>query len=198
MLPIMTALGMVDMIAEFSERYPKLELNIVELGSNALLDKVRINELDAAIAILTEDMINDQIKAVQLLESGVVAAIPSGHRLSGRKLLTVSDLGGERFVLMSGNYNMQRLVLDKLQRQGIPYSVFSECNQIETCFYLCRKGFGITFCSDEMQRHYACEELSFIPVKGISKRKIYLLYSKDPAYHPALRCLLDFVREKYS
>ena len=197
LLPIMIHLGMDEMVSDFAEEHPYYSLKITEQGSQSLINSVLNNDLDAALAILTNANYDDRLHYIKLMESSIVAVVPAQHPLAKKESLVFDDFAGTKLVLTNGNFNMQRLILDELDKRNIQYDMFSQCNQIETCFSLASKGFGIAFCTEQTAKYYHFGNLVYIPILGITKRAIYLIYTKTPEYHPVLNSFINFATEYY-
>ena len=197
LLPIMIHLEMDKMVADFADEYPYYNLKIVEQGSQSLINSVLNNDLDAALAILTNTNNDNRLHYIKLMESKLVAVVPVQHPLAKKKSLVFEDFEETKLVLTNGNFNMQKLILDELDSRDIHYDTFSQCNQIETCFSLASKGFGIAFSSEQTAEYYHFDNLVYIPILGIPKRTIYLIYTKTPEYHPVLNSFINFATEYY-
>lgn len=196
-LPVMVPLGIPDALTAFAKQYPLLQVDLTEEGSFALIHKIKTNELDAAFVNLLSHDSEDDIYQIKLTESRFVAALNSAHPLAQRTELTLTDLKEQPLIITSESFNMQRMILAELDHENIPYRIAASCNQIESCFRLVDKGFGISFCSEEASEYYFYKNVQYIPIQGIPSRALYLIYKKDPAYYPALQTFVSFVREWY-
>ncbi len=197
LLPIMAPIGLMDMLAEFREEFPDFDLSVSEAGSRVLIEKTIQNETDAAIVIMRDTETVQDLHSVLLKESLFAAAVPSDHRLAVHKTLKTEDFYDEQLILPQGTFNLQNMILDRLNAKAIPYHLFASCSQTETCFALASNHFGITFCSMEMAEHCQYKNLIFIPVEDIPLRKIWLVYKKTPEYHPALNEFINFVKDYF-
>lgn len=196
-LPTMVSLGIPDMISEFRDQYSSLEVTLREMGSSGLYQSVNIGELDVAFAILDHDFPDEEIHRIQLMESGVVAVVNTANPLSKQKELSLHALKGQHIISSSADFSFPNYYLTPLVQQNIPHMVSSICNQIESSFALVEKNFGITFCSEEISRHYTYKNVVYIPVREIPSRKIYLIYKKSPEYHPTLQAFIEFILKRY-
>lgn len=196
-LSIMVPLGIPDVLTAFTSQYPSLRITLTESGSYELINKVNINELDVAFAILSDDNLKEDFYQIKLTESRLVAAVNASHPLAQRKKITQGDLRNQKLVIPSESFNIQRMILNELDRRDIPYQVAASCNQIDTCFRLVDQGFGISFCSEETTEYYSYENVRYIPVQDIAPRPLYLIYKKNPAYYPALQTFVLFARNYY-
>ena len=175
----------------------RLHVTISEQGSNEIISRIEQDELDAAIVLLTDNNKHKNIKAIKIMESAVVAVFPSTHQLAKKRYIMIKDLQDEKLIIPTGNFNLQRIILNRMEEMGIRYKKFFSCSQIETCFVLVSKGLGISFCSEAMIKNSKYENIAYVPMKEIENRKIYLVYSKNLEYHPALDKFVKFVENYY-
>ena len=113
---IFTNIGFVDLpglFGEFHKLHPlvDLQLGASAAGSTGLADDVRRGRVDVAFMGLP---LNDLagLDVLTLAETRFVAVLPLGHPLSGRKSLTLRDLGDEKFVDTPAGFG-NRVVIDR-------------------------------------------------------------------------------------
>lgn len=196
-LSVMVPLGIPDVLQAFSRQNPALGLTLVEEGSNELVSRIHKNELDTAFVILPENNQEEGVYKSKLMESRMVAVVNTAHPMAKRTELTLEDLRDQALVVTTGSFNMQRLFLNTLEEKDIPYQISAVCNQIETCFRLVDKGFGISYCSEQTTEYYRFENIKYIPIREMTPRSVYLVYKKNPVYHPAIKAFVTFVRDWY-
>jgi LysR family transcriptional regulator for metE and metH len=79
--------------------YPKLNVKIVMEATHKPLQKLLNNDLDVGI---TSDPLNDKsIRYIELFKDEVMAVVPSGHALSGKKHLSADDFANEVLIIHS-------------------------------------------------------------------------------------------------
>ena len=196
-LSVMAPLGIPEVLSAFSKQYPALQLTLMEAGSYDLVNRVKMNELDAAFVILFNAEKEEELYQIKLLESDLMAVVHIDDPLAQRKELILKDLEEQRLIVSTENYNMQRLILSQLDQRNIPYQIAASCNQVETCFRLVDEGFGISYSSRETSLYYKYDHVRCILIRDVPARPVYLVYKKRPEYHPALRAFVSFVQEWY-
>src|SRR5690606_2474329 len=103
-------------IPPIRERYPDLQLLLVEAKSDELLARLRDGRLDAAILALP--MHDDQLHQEYLFEEPFVLAVPEQHRLAGQAALSVDDLANENLLLLEDGHCLRRQTLDVCHLAG--------------------------------------------------------------------------------
>ncbi|HEX2082068.1 MAG TPA: LysR substrate-binding domain-containing protein, partial [Xanthomonadaceae bacterium] len=84
------------------ERFPRLELLLVEEKSDVLLARLREGRLDAGLLALP--IHDDQLHAEFLFEEPFLLAVPEAHPLARRDALRLSDLAQEKLLLLEDGH----------------------------------------------------------------------------------------------
>lgn len=87
--------------------YPKLEVKIIMEATHKPLQKLLDNELD--LGITTDPWDNKSIKYVNMFKDEVMAVLPVGHPLAGKKYLTENDF--ENLTLIIHSYPLETVTV---------------------------------------------------------------------------------------
>ena len=124
------------------ERFPQLELLLVEEKSDVLLAQLRNGQLDAALLALP---INDEQLHVEFLfEEPFVLAAPEGHPLTARAHLTLADLGDQRLLLLQDGHCLRDQALDVCHMAGATEKSEFQATSLETLRQMVAANVGIT------------------------------------------------------
>jgi DNA-binding transcriptional LysR family regulator len=85
-------------VAAFSRAHPGVALELHQLEPAPALRGVRAGELDLAVVYGFEPPDDETIERTHLLDDPYAVALPSRHRLAGRKRVALTDLAAERWV----------------------------------------------------------------------------------------------------
>lgn len=96
-IPTVTALDVPGTIARFRSAYPRTRVELVVGNSDVLAREVREGRLDAALLGLRDDAAPRGVTTTVLARDRLVAVLPHGHRLAGRRTLRLSQLADEVF-----------------------------------------------------------------------------------------------------
>jgi LysR family transcriptional regulator of abg operon len=130
----------------------RLRVQIREHSSPELLERLHAGDLDVVVARFLPD---EESALLGPTDSGIVferlfdeemqVAVRPDHRLAGRKVVTLEDLAGERWILQSGP-NMTRRASDALYRQaGLPPPVPAiESDSTPSSLRMVEAGVGIS------------------------------------------------------
>lgn len=197
MLSVMVPLGFPELIQAFSKLYPSIEISILESGSFELVNSTKKSEIDVALVIIPDINEVEDLYRIKIMESRLMAAINVNNVLTQNDSINLEMLGDQKLIMTTGNFNLQRLIQSRFVTMEVPYNISAVCNQVETCLALVDKGFGISFCSEDIVDYYKFPNVRYIPMESMPTRKIYMVYKKPLEYHPNLKSFVDFASKYY-
>ncbi|MDH5833148.1 LysR substrate-binding domain-containing protein [Luteimonas kalidii] len=129
-------------IPAIRERFPDLQLLLVEEKSDELLARLRDGRLDAAILALPVH--DEQLHHEYLFEEPFLLAVPERHRLAGRRALGVEELANEHLLLLEDGHCLRRQTLDVCQLAGAHETSEFRATSLETLRQMVAANVGIT------------------------------------------------------
>jgi len=157
------------------DRYPRLELLLVEEKTDEILALLRDGRLDAGVLALP--LPGDDLEQRPLFEEDFVLAVPAGHRLAqeGADRADLSVLAGERLLLLEEGHCLRDQALSVCRSGGASERDGFRATSLETLRQMVAAGVGMTL----------LPELStLLPVAGSSV--VRLLPFTDPAPRRAI------------
>ncbi|CAM4191648.1 LysR family transcriptional regulator [Gillisia limnaea] len=128
----------------FIKKYPKVKLNIEELNTDTIIERLKEGHLDAAIAATPLEMEN--IKEQVLYYEPFVAYIPQSHRLSKLEKLKIEDLDIDDILLLEDGHCFKDGILNlcKTSKKSNDDHFQLESGSFETLVKLANEGLGMT------------------------------------------------------
>ncbi len=121
--------------------YPRLNVKIVMEATHKPLQKLLNNDLDVGI---TSDPLNDKsIRYIELFKDEVMAVVPAGHALSGKKYLQAEDFANE--VLIIHSYPLETVTVYQhfLKEQKVQPKEIIAIPLTEVALEMVKAGMGI-------------------------------------------------------
>ena len=144
------AVDLSGLLARFHHRYPGIELSVREGLSVDLLDALGADEVDLAFVTTVGAVFGlaglEQPTgiAMQLVaEEPLVAVLPPGHRLAGRKQIKVDTLRDERFVGFRSGATIRRRLSEVTDQAGFLPEMLFETNDVTRIRSLVAEGLGV-------------------------------------------------------
>lgn len=141
-LPTIAPYLLPDIMAEFMNKYPGVELVIHEDTTAHLLKQALTCEIDLAIASLP--LPDRQFEIQELFSEELLLALPAGHPLTRKRKITLADLRTERLIVMKEGHCLGDQVMGFCERSDLRSSISFRSAQLETIQSLVRAGMGIS------------------------------------------------------
>ena len=154
-------------VPRIRERFPQLELLLIEEKTDVILRQLHEGKLDAGVLALP--LHGDQLHVEFLFEEPFVLAVPEGHALAKREALSMRDLAHESLLLLEDGHCMREHSLDVCHLAGASEKTGFRATSLETLRQMVAANVGITL-------------LPLLAVKPpvASSRHVHLLPFRDP------------------
>jgi LysR family hydrogen peroxide-inducible transcriptional activator len=141
-LPSIAAYLLPQAIACFQQRYPDVELQLIESVQAQLLAWVQQGTVDFSIMGLPVG--DPQLRYLSLWRDEFVLMVPQEHALARQRAVRLAELVTERFILYPKGAGGRELILDACRRAGFEPRVGFESDDRETILGLVAAGVGVT------------------------------------------------------
>jgi DNA-binding transcriptional LysR family regulator len=156
--PVGSSTLFAPLFAIYHQRYPGIEVRLVEHGSAQLGESLRAGEIDFAGILLPAP---EDFDWAPVRHEPLVALLPSAHLLSARPSVSLADLKEIPFVLFEGSFALHRIILDACRRAGFEPRVVAYSSQMDFMVELVSAGLGVTFLprmiASQRQRAEVCQ-----------------------------------------
>ena len=177
------------------ERFPRLELLLVEDKTDALLERLRDGRLDAAVLALP--LADEQLHAEPLFDEPFVLATPAGHPLADRGPLSIDDLDDQRLLLLEEGHCLREQALDVCRLAGAGERDF-RATSLETLRQMVAAGVGSTLLPVLAVQPPVpvLPGIRLVPFKGEPPfRRVALVWRRSSAIDELLRGLAAEIRQ---
>lgn len=141
-LPTIAPYLLPGVIAQFSEKYPGVEVVVQEETTARLLKMTAAFEVD--LAIVSPPIDETGLEVQRLFSEELLLAVPVNHALAQKKSVKLADLEVERFILMKEGHCLGDQVLGFCNRRNFQPRVSCRSAQIETVQALVATGLGVS------------------------------------------------------
>lgn len=176
-------------LAEFRHQHPGVEVVLREENQSALFEEmVHDGELD--LAIIRFPKRRPDLESRFLLREPMVLVLPPGHRLVGRRGVTLAELALEPFVHMKAGYGLRELFEDVCRKAGFEPRIVVETSQLGSVMGLVLAGVGITV----VPQMAAPSEGRRIPIRDpYAYRDLGVVWRQGQALSPASAAFLEML-----
>ena len=181
-------------VPQLRERFPQLELLLIEEKSDVLLARLREGKLDATLLALP--LHDDQLHAEWLFDEPFVLAAPRQHALASRTSLAMAELSDETLLLLEDGHCLREQALDVCRLSGAQERTGFRATSLETLRQMVAAGVGVTLLP-ALSVHAPIvqpDNIRLVPfTTPAPSRQIALVWRKSSALDAFLRTLADTV-----
>ncbi|WGF86814.1 LysR family transcriptional regulator [Marinivivus vitaminiproducens] len=140
--PIGSSILLAPLFVAYRERYPGIDIRLVEHGSTRLEEILLAGEIDLAASLLP---VADAFEVQSVRNEPLVVLFPSRDPLAGRERVDLAMLEDRPFLLFETGFALNRIILDACQRRGFQPSVAVRSAHADFIVELVAAGLGIAF-----------------------------------------------------
>jgi LysR family transcriptional activator of glutamate synthase operon len=192
------ALGPLDLpllLAAFHERHPGVELAVREEPSETLAAMVQEGSLDLAFLSAGPAPADGRLALCRMATEELVALLPAGHRLAGRRRLRLVELRDEQFIGYREGATIRQVLLSAADEAGFQPRVAFESNEVPRIRALVARGLGVAVLP-RSEGHPATDAISVVPLRGPTlRRDVTLVWLAGRAHSPAAAAFLELAQQ---
>lgn len=183
-------------VPRIRERFPQLELLLVEEKSEVLLSRLRDGRLDAGLLALPVH--DDQLHGEFLFEEPFLLAVPETHPLARRDALKLDELSNQKLLLLEDGHCLREQALEVCRLSGANEKSEFRATSLETLRQMVAADVGITLLPTLAVKPPVARSDN-IHLLGFSdshpSRRIAMLWRKSSAMHGFLLKLAEVFKQ---
>ena len=195
-LPTTGAYLLPKVIPPFQQRYPGIELILIEDTTHNLESLVFQGQVE--ISLLSMPVLNTELQVETILEEDILLAVPPNHPLSTLPEIDLKDCKDESFILQKKGTGFRATCENLCNQAGfVPKVVFESIN-VDTCLSLVSTGMGISFAPRMVIRDLkAFDTPKYLPIKHATrpKRNVVFAYKNGSYLSQAARSFIDIMKK---
>lgn len=189
-------LQMDSYVKRFGGMYPEVELRLDYLHPDDVYAAVLNDEADVGLVSFPRD--GGEIKSIEWQRQEMVAAVPPGHALAGRKAAPVHALDGEDFVAFTSELTIRRQVDRWLKQARVQVNIVHEFDNIENIKRAVEIGSGIALLPlATLRRELELNSLAAVRLKGVAwHRPLGIVHRRHKRLSTAAEKFVELLRSE--
>jgi LysR family hydrogen peroxide-inducible transcriptional activator len=179
----------------FMKRYPKVKLEVLELTTKDIIQKLKDGHIDAAIAATPLEV--DFLVEKPLYYEPFVGFVPENHRLFDKKTLVAADLNLDDILLLEDGHCFSDNIINLCAtfKDSDTEKVSIQAGNFQTLTALAKDGFGMTLLPYLNTLEMAQSDKKYLRhfVKPEPAREISLLHNKSQLKIQLINVLKDTI-----
>lgn len=195
-LPLSGSYQFPALLREFSNRYPKIQIEVRETSSKQAIKLLKNNICNLVMMVGKHPVDDDTYNSYVIRSSEMVYCVSANHPLAKRDILSIEELANEPMILLPDSFFATSELKRMFYEKGIALNVVlytANLSLIKQLLVSAREG---TFLSRELAQQYP--DLVSIPFKEPIKVVNTLTWNKQQLKNSALQQFIDFVKIYYS
>ena len=131
-----------EALARLRMRLPQQRFAVEIVARNSIGSWITFHPFDVGVAALPFEQ--PGIKVERLARVEAVVVLPKGHRLCGKRMISLDDLAGEPFVTLRPNIPLRQRLDETFQACGFVPNIVVETSSSSSACELAAKGLGFT------------------------------------------------------
>ncbi|MCU1726920.1 LysR family transcriptional regulator [Pseudomonas sp. 7P_10.2_Bac1] len=191
--PVGCGVVFAAMFATYRQRYPQVDIELIEHGSKRLQECLEAGEVDLAALLIPMDEAFDY-QAVR--NEPLVVVLPAGHALCGRKQVDFTDLADSPFILFEAGFALNAKIMAACERKGVVPRVTARSGQIDFIVDLVAAGLGVAFLPRMLALKHQQASIALVPLdEPHTDWHLALAWRANAHLPPAAKAWLELARE---
>ncbi|RUR09726.1 LysR family transcriptional regulator [Legionella sp. km772] len=193
--PVGSSLFFAPLFARYNQRYPGIEVELIEHGGDKLAELLHAGDIDFAGTLLP---VSEEFDYQALHSEPLVALLVGGHPLAKKETLSLLDLKEIPFILFGSGFALHRVILDACHRAGFEPKVVAQSSQIDFMLELVSAGLGVTFLPRLVAKHRANHRVqSILLLESELQWNMAMAWRRNAYLSEAAKAWLALVKEVY-
>ena len=189
--------GGVDLpalLVRFGRLHPGVEVQLREGTAAEMVERLRGDEIDAAIAMLEVEEIPEFAASERLGEERLVLAMAPGDELAARRRVRLADLHERPFVAFRPGSAVRATVDRAFAEASMAPRVAFETNDLSMMRAVLTRGLGVAVVPETVA-NWGGPGLVSTPLSPPLRRSVSFLWRRERRQPPAAAAFIDFVRD---
>ncbi|WP_405353183.1 LysR family transcriptional regulator [Ruminococcus sp.] len=183
-------------IKEFRKRFPDITVDVKELDSS---DDGNILNGDYDFCFMPRDMLpeSSSVESIVTHNEQLFVITDTASSLARRKGVSISDLAGERLVLLSENITpiLYMEIMDLYRTFHISPDVANTFDDVKSMYMAIASGMGISIVPSSLLNFSSDKSCAFVPLSDADTTISYVMAWSKTAANPVAKHFLELVKE---
>jgi DNA-binding transcriptional LysR family regulator len=183
-------------VRKFKAQYKNIELIFHDLAMDAIIDKLRLKDMDVAFSLSNNILDYQGISYMSLKKQPMYVVVSQDHPLKNRKSLTIEELRDEMFVMADParyppSYHQ---IFSMCKTAGFEPNICAHASYVPSLLMMVGYGMGITLVS-KPALFFSSDDIVFIPLDNEAAFLQTLLLWETSTTNPAVPQFIDICKD---
>src|SRR4051812_22274191 len=190
-----TVFYLLPIIEEFRRRHPRVKVEVHRGVASRIPKEITAREVELGVISFTPN--ETSIKAIPVFTDSLALIVAPSHRLAGRAIVSIDDLGTETLIAHNAQSPYRAKVIEAFEKYRTPMNIYIELPSLEAIKRLVERGVGVAL----VPRLTAEDEIvggRLIPIKIKElklERRLNIIYRRNSALSHAAAAFIETAKE---
>ena len=176
-IPSLAQYAVPRAVARFQQRHPELLLRLGTTALPSLITDVLQGEAELGLVVMQAD--HPFLVSEPLHVGRMVAAIPRGHVLAGREVVSLADLSPHPHIIVGTRMPYGMLVLNAFEQAGLPCNMCADVPWSQLACALVNAGVGIAVVDEFTVMQNTMPDVVIVPLRERIPLNISAVYASN-------------------
>lgn len=181
---------------KFTSKYPNIYIKMTELASKANQKAVIDDEIDVALTVINNNVIDPKLNYIKIDETQLIFAVRENNPLAKSKSISINELGNIPLILLKEDSLQYKIVYDYFIKYSIKPNIRLLSDQIATIKELLKHSDIGAFLFNQVIKDG--EDIVGIPIKENIKFDIVIARKKNKTVPSSTRKIIEFITKIYN
>lgn len=181
---------------KFTSKYPNIYIKMTELASKANQKAVIDDEIDVALTVINNNVIDPKLNYIKIDETQLIFAVRENNPLAKRKSISINELGNIPLILLKEDSLQYKIVYDYFIKYSIKPNIRLLSDQIATIKELLKHSDIGAFLFNQVIKDG--DDIVGIPIKENIKFDIVIARKKNKTVPSSTRKIIEFITKIYN
>jgi len=185
-IPALAQYNITELLVSFKKTNPQAIINVIQAGSEELIELVRQRKCDLAF-IRTYGDLSPDFCYLPIAVDELVAILPSHHPLAKQSVIPLEKLSHENFLLIPENTMLHRLSVQLCRESGFEPNVVFTDHRLENLLEMVIDGMGVALLMRKLAEYMVQAKVSVLGLQPTVSTRLDLCYLRNSELSPVAR-----------
>lgn len=193
--PVGSSTLFAPLFVRYSQRYPDIEVDLIEHGSDQLAECLRTGAIDFAGTLLP---ISAEFDYEPIRSEPLVALLAANHSLLRKNFICLAELKEIPFILFAPGFALHRMIIDACHKADFEPKIVAQSSQIDFMLELVSAGLGVTFLPRMVASQRANKQMGMVVLNEHELQwNMAMTWRRNAYLSEAAKAWLELLREEF-
>ena len=193
--PLIGTLFFPEIARQSLQQYPKVSLELIELGAKLIGQLVEEGQIDLGIVVMPAN--ENKFNIYPFIQDEFVLYLHEDHPLAHKHSVSLNELKDEKFILFSEAFTLHDYIIQACEENGFTPTIAYQSSQWDLIVELVSAKLGITLLPRSIYNKQTNSNVKIVPIENSTLLWKLGIITKKGAYHSfALKELLKMLGTK--